>query len=199
MNNPKKVFFGMLGVIGLIVLAGLGVFYYADSLFANNAREIADLKADDAILEEKIRKGREIEQQLNDIAFLEPVIEEVLPSVKEQSNLIGELSKIEAQTGITLLNINFPGSDIGDEGSNPDLTQTEDLESIGTVKLLPVTTSFECVSFEQLLNFLEKTEENRRKMQVSSISINRRADPNDAFCDVGSLDVNLIIGVYVNP
>ena len=198
MNNPKKVFFVMMGVIALIALAGAGVFYYADSLFANNASEIADLKADDAVLEEQIRKGREIEQQLNDIAFLEPVIEEVLPSEKEQSNLVGELARIEAQTGISLLNINFPGSDIG-EGADPTTTQTEDLESLGTVKLLPVTTSFQCVSFNQLLNFLEKTEDNRRKMQVTKIDILRRSNTKDATCQVGRLDVSLTIEVYINP
>ena len=198
MNDPKRVFYVMIGVVSLVVLVGVGIFYYVDSLFASNAQEISNLKADDAILEERIRKGREIEQQLKDIEFLVPVIEEVLPSDKQQSNLVGELTEIENQTGVELQNITFPGSDIGD-GGDPSITQTENLESLGRVKLLPVNTSFQCVSFDQLLNFLEKTEDNRRKMQVTSIDIARRGDSNDPSCPAGNLDVSLTLEVYINP
>lgn len=188
----------MIGALAAILVAGGGVFYFVDTLFANNANELADLKADDAILDEKIRKGRELRDQLDELSFLVPIVDEVLPSKKEQSNLIGELTAIEQQTGVDLQNITFPGSDISSSAS-PDLTQTEDLESLGTVKVLPVTTGFQCVSFNQLLNFLGKTEDNRRKMQVASIDIARHNDPNDATCRVGDLDVNLVIEVYINP
>lgn len=198
MSGPKKVFYVMIGVILLVLIAGGGLFYYVDSLFAENAKELANLKADDLILEEKIRKGRAIEQQLEDIGFLIPVIEEVLPSNKEQSNLVAELTSIESQTGIELQNITFAGSDLS-AGADPSLTQTEALESLGTVKLLPITTATQCVSFNQLLDFLEKAEENRRKMQITSIDISRRSDPNDDTCAVGNLDVNLGLEVYLSP
>ena len=172
MNNPKKVFYVMMSVLVFVLALGLGAFYFTDSKLSEKAGRISELKAEDEVLEEQVRRGQELKSQLESLQFTEQIISEVLPSSKEQSNFVGELIAMEKEAGVTLDGIGFLGSDIA-SGGDPDFSQTEDLTEIGNVKILPVTTSFKCATFNELSKFLVATETNQRKMQVSRIDIVR--------------------------
>jgi len=68
------------------------------------------------------------------------------------------------------------------------------LEGTTGVLVLPISTGFRS-TYAQLIDFLEKTEKNKRKMQISQLAISPRVD--DAGNPTDDLDVQLTINAYV--
>ena len=182
----------MLAVLGITIAAGIASFVFIDSTLSQRASLIQDLAADSEILDAKIMAAREAEQNIAENRDVATIIDKVLPPQKIQSNIVGELLKIASNNGINLNNIGFPSSD--PTAADFNITQTTPLEGIAGVRFIQADIDY-IGSFDDTLNLLVDMSENRRKMQVSSISLIPQIEENGRA--TGLFSVSFTVEIFV--
>lgn len=188
--TSKKMYYVLLGLLAVSIIAGFTGMYFTDKYLASQADLVADRRADDEVLSQKLFSAQTTRDNLEDLAFVDELAKEVLPDAKNQSEVILLISKIAKESGISTDSFNFAST----EGNPGDKSQTVELEGTTGVLVLPINTSFRS-TYNELIKFLEKTELNKRKMQISDISISPRLDDEGNPTD--QLDVLLTINAYV--
>lgn len=184
--TPKKVFFAMLGGIGLLILvAGIGV-YLGDSYLAKQAEVISDLRADDGVLSTALINAQKTQDQLIKYGYIDLIAQEVLPGAKNQSEVLLIINDIGSKVGIDVDNYSFAAT----SGNPGDLTQTEPLEGASEVLVFPINVRFNA-TYPQILSWLRFAEQNQRKMQIESISISPPSEDNNKY------NVTIIINAFV--
>lgn len=196
MNRSKKAFFLMIAVLIITVAGAGGAFYFADGMLQKKSKQISDLKADQEAVTQQIAIYEDARKKIEELAFIEEVASQVLPESKEQADVIAELRSFAENSDMTIQSMNFSGSVAKDPGTNLDLSQTTQLKDVTGVRVLPVdlvfTTGPEGPTFESLISFLEKIENNRRKMQVTDISLTPNNNNRELLSSI-AMSVNIYL------
>jgi len=168
--NPHKAFFGLLGLIGLSILGVALVFTFLQNGLADPATTIGDLKADLELTERQVQVYESAQAKVEELAFVNELAEEVLPSDKSQAEVVSQLKKFAEDTGTSIKLIEFVTGP--EETGDPSLSQTNAVEGLAGIRALEVNLTLqEGLTYKQFLAYLEKVENSRRKMQVIQISI----------------------------
>ncbi len=186
--TPKTAFYGLLGALG-IVLLGVGfMLNWANGQLQVQAESIAEKRIESETLERQTAQAQLYKQELEELGELTDVVDAVLPNSKSQENIVGELIDIAAKRGLQLENISFGGSA---DAQNPETSQTERVDGLAGVFSLVVQTQIE-TDYENVLQFLEDLENNRRQFEVTSLSIAPREDGVN-------FTATLAITTYIKP
>lgn len=185
MSPPKKFFYVLLGV-NLLLIGGLGItFYFADSIATKRSAEIAVAKADIESNELAIKSFQSLEKAIQQNQEIETIASRVLPQDTEQTKALAELDKFSKEAGVPIRQISFT------PGKGGSLVSPTNIKG---VSVLQVSLQCDPAQYEDLLDFLKKIEDNRRRMQVTSVAIT----PSDTA--PGLLDrTNLSIDIYLRP
>ncbi len=186
--NSQTAFYGLIAAL-VIVLLGVGVMLnWANKQLRVQAESIAEKRVEAESLERQTAQARLYKQELEELGKLTGVVDAVLPDSKSQENIIGELIDIAAKRGLQLENISFGGSA---DAQNPETSQTEKVDGLPGVFSLVIQTQIE-TDYENVLQFLEDLENNKRQFEVTSLSLSPRED-----------DINFIatlsITTYIKP
>lgn len=181
--NSKRVYFGMLG--GIVLLIGLCAAgtYFANKMIVAEGDKLLNLKLEDAVAQ---KQEQTLEQAKKDIAKyeeLEKIAKSVVPQEKDQARTVLELVNLAKEANINITSVQFPDSQLGDtaqkggknksqvDKNTTQLTPVEGLKGVYTMEITIVTDPEDPVAYNQLISYLEKLENNRRTAQVSNISI----------------------------
>lgn len=213
--NAKGLYIVMIGL--LIVLFGLigASVYFGNKLLTNKTSTLIDLKLESKSLDEQQKALIKAKKDLQEYADLEKTAKTVVPQEKDQARTVREIVKIAGDNGITISNISFPSSNLGQPnkkpatGSTPTTptkpstpvttaapTQAKPVEGIPGVFQLDInvqTDPSRLISYTDLLNFLKDLEHNRRTAQVSNISV--QPDTKDRTL----VTFSLTLAVYIKP
>ncbi len=190
--TPKKLFLATsAGLVLGIGLIGYGLFW-GDSVLNMRADEISQLKADQEDLDVRIENAKNLRDQLSEFDDISSLTKEVLPDTKTQENIVGELISIAANRGISLESINFVGG--AGESNNVELSQAEAVEGIPGVFSIQISTSLS-TSYANILNILEDIEGNKRRFEVTDISISPTASEDG----ITNFSASLQIVTYIKP
>lgn len=219
--NSKKAYYGLLGLICLLVIGSVAALFLGNSMLQNKSTKLVDLKLENKVLEEQqsalIRANKDIEKY----AELENITKAIVPQDKDQAKSVREIIKIAQESGISIASISFPTSTLGtptvkpsggsgsgdssNSGSSqqsqstpaaPPVSQVKAVDGISGVYQLEITIQSEPtkpVSYSNLIFFLTRLEQNRRTAQVSQINISPNPD------DIRFLTFNLTINVFIKP
>lgn len=210
--NAKRVSYIL--ILFCVVLTGLivGSGTLGNIIFKKQSERLSELKAKNQALDQQslalIKAKKDIEQygSLNDIA------KTIVPQDKDQARTIREINNIASESGVTLNQISFQASTLGDNQRPPTasgatstpsasvstkqaLTQVEPVSGIPGVYSLGINIqSGEAneISYDKFLTFLEKLESNRRTSHVANITVN----PSD---DGRFVSFSLLLNAYVKP
>lgn len=217
--NSKRVYFGMLGLIGLMVIGGIAAIVLGDNLLHKKANELVSLKLDNRVLDEQQVALISANKDIDKYAELENITKSIVPQDKDQAKTIREIVKIAEESGISIASLSFPSSNLGaaapkpanvnstDSGNKdasnkqaapaaPPVSQVKAVDGIQNVYQLEITLQSDTtnpVSFVNLTNFLTKLEQNRRTAQVAQINIQPKAN------DIHQLTFTLTINVFIKP
>lgn len=185
--TAKKLFYGLLAGIGLLVIIiGLTVFYGNQMLIKQN-KKLSDAKVQvanlDLVQSSLVTAKRDIEQY----STIEQIAKTVVPQEKDQARTVREIVKIADELGISISSIGFASSNLGSAAktkaaatdAGTTTTQTEKVEGLTGVEKLPITVTSDSnkpVSYKNFLLFLERLEQNRRTSQVADVNIQPNAD-----------------------
>ena len=207
--TPKKVFYVMIGVIVLTVGLAISSVVLGSSMLKKKSLELIELKIQDRLIEEQqvalVQANKDIEKYQE----LETISKAIVPQDKDQASTVREIIKLADTSKIKISTISFPTSTLGQKAppvapstdgttpkvQAPPISQVKPVDGIQGLFQLEVTIQVNEIAptYNQLIEFLGKLEQNRRTAQVTSISI----DPSATNRNL--VEFNLTMNVFVKP
>lgn len=185
--TAKKLFYGLLAGIGLLVIIIALTVFYGNQMLIKQNKKLSDAKVQvanlDLVQSSLVTAKRDIEQY----STIEQIAKTVVPQEKDQARTVREIVKIADELGISISSIGFASSNLGSAAktkaaatdAGTTTTQTEKVEGLTGVEKLPITVTSDSnkpVSYKNFLLFLERLEQNRRTSQVADVNIQPNAD-----------------------
>lgn len=187
MNHVLKITILVL-VIG--VAAGI---YFADKQLKSIATDTARLRAQVEIGDKQLITYQATKQKVDSLSYVQELAGKVLPEQQEQSLTVAEISQFALRARLTVEDITF----IDTTKTTTTKTKSTDKKAKSTipkgVSVIPMSIKFQDGSrYDYLLEFLKSVEDNRRKMQVTNISLTPDAD-NRALLKSVTVELNLYV------
>jgi hypothetical protein len=209
--SSKRVFFIMLGVLGLLGILTIGGFAFGNVMLQKEAAKLVDLKLQNRVLDEEQAALLQANKDIQKYAELEKVAKSIVPQDKDQAKSVREIIQLASESQVPIASIAFPPSNLGQAAPKtttpnstatpttpaaPTLSQVQAVEGIPGVYRLEVQVQSDNarpITFANLVTFLSKLEQNRRTAQVSQITI--QPTPSD----IRFLNFQLTMNVYIKP
>jgi hypothetical protein len=213
--TPKQAYFGLLGILALLVCGLLGGAYGVNSLMEKQSHQLVSLKTQLAGLNQQ---QTELTTAKNDIAKYSPlynIAKVIVPESKDQAETVREIVNLAADNGVSLASITFPSSSLGASSSgaaaspaittpsasksgSSSLSQLVPVATLPGVYSLPITVSSsndtgKQATYPQLIGFLSALENNRKTALVSNVNI----VPNTQNHSL--LSFTLALNIYIKP
>ena len=187
--TPRKMNL-ILKVVMLVLIIATGVgLYFANKKLTSTATETSRLKAQVEIGQKQIKTYEATKAKVDSLDYVEELAAKVLPQEQEQSLTVAELSQFALRSRLGVAEITFTDSTTKSKSSK---TKTKTPIPKG-VTVIPLTIKFKPGSkYDNLLEFLKAVEENRRKMQVTNISLTPDEVDRSSFQNV-TVDINLYV------
>lgn len=213
MTRSKKVFFVMIGVVVLVVILVGATIFMADSFLQKKSAKLVDLKLESQVIETQSTSLAQAKKDIEKYSELEAIAKQIVPQDKDQARATREIINLAEQAGVKIATIGFPASTLGQAAPKPatpstgatttptpapSTTETQVKKVAGIQNLyqldISVTSSTTSpASYNRLVDFLQRLEQNRRTAQVSQISI----QPDAA--NRAALNFSLILTLYIKP
>lgn len=215
--NSKKVFYIMLGVLGLMAILVIATIVLGDKFLSKQSEKLVSLKLDNQVLESQSTSLAQAKKDIQKYSELRDIANEIVPQDKDQARAVREIISIAEQADVKIADVTFPESTLGqtkpkatkpktEEGgaaapapatpAAPTETQVEKVEGIPSLYRLEITVASDTTSptsYAKLISFLRRLEQNRRTAQVTKIAIQPMATNRSA------LNFTLTITVYIKP
>jgi hypothetical protein len=209
--NAKYVSYVL--ILLCVVLTGMiiGSGALGDVVFKKQSEKLSELKAKNAALDQQSIGLIKAKQDVEQYGSLNEIAKKIVPQDKDQARTIREINQIASESGVTLSQISFEASSLGDNRKPPSgttgtttpsaaaiksaLTQVEPVPGISGVYSLAINVQSgesNPISYQQFLTFLEKLESNRRTAHVANINVT----PSD---DGQTVTFSLLLNAYVKP
>lgn len=201
--NSKIFFFGLLGILGLIIAAAIAGTVYGTNMLEKTGDNLLERKLENAALERDEQSLSQAKRDIEKYKNLEQVARSIVPQEKDQARTVRELVAIADQSGIRIESIGFPSSDLGGTGSTrggsaspAGTTQLIQVEGLSGVYAMPIdiqVSNTTPVAYSQMLGFLERLENNRRTSHVTNLTITPSEENRDL------VTFSLQINAYIKP
>ena len=216
--NSKRLYFLLIGLVGLLSLGLIIGTYGASSLLTARASTLTALKAKSGAQTAEQLSLNKAKSDISKYAGLEQIAKSIVPQDKDQAEAVREIVNIAAQSGVSLSAINFNASTLGatSVSNRPAsaapapsaaaasaasskagaLSQLTPVKNIPGVYVLPITIVGDPnkpVAYDKFIAFLSALEHNRRTAQVSTITITPSSNNHDL------LTFTLGVSEYIKP
>jgi len=217
--TSKKLYYILLGCIGLAFVGLLAGTYGINVLMTANSTSLTNLKATaqaNVIEQQTLQKSK---KELQTYGSLNQIAQAIVPQDKNQVETVREIVDIAAQNGVNLASITFPASTLGtssvagsaasstststatnlsslENSKTSALSQLTPVKSIPNVYQLQITIqgdSNKPTPYPNFINFLTALQQNSRTAQISSVVMT----PNSASPNLISFTINL--NEYIKP
>lgn len=165
--TAKKFFYSMAATLILSIFAVFGMIYLGNNLLKGESQKIADAKANEEILEQKKRVKVQLEKRIKEIDDIKKLAIKFLPTSKNQEELIVEFYAIAKKYNINVTGISFNDSGLAVSGQS----QTAVNKELKGVLAFPFRLQNFTTDFATLINFMNEIENNRRRMQITTIDL----------------------------
>lgn len=208
--KPKRYFFVLCGIFGLLCLAIIAVVFFGNSLLVKQSKQLSDQKVQNKAAEQQQLALSKAKKDIEKYKDLNTIARAIVPQDKDQAKTVREIAKIAESSGIKLRAFTFQTSNLGQtttpapaptDGAattpatpaTPPLSQVKPVEGIPGVYSLEITVSpadNQPIPYQNFLAFLEKLEGNRRTAHVDKISVTPTAN---------GITFSLTLKAYVKP
>lgn len=192
--TSKRVNMVMVGLVATLGLFSIGVTVLGDKLLQKEAEKLVEVKLENAVIETEQEALSRAISDLETYRELYEITQQIVPSDKNQAQATREIIALADEAKIKIAGVSFPSSKLGVKPTAPaapssdpaspaptapapktsSVSQSEPVKGIPGLSQLEISVVSETtspVSYEQLIQFLEKLENNRRTAQVSGLSI----------------------------
>jgi len=185
--TPRKMNFALKIFLLILILLTFAGLYFANNKLTAIATETSKLKAKVDLGNSEIKTYEATKIKVDSLSYVEELANKVLPQEQEQSLTVAELSQFALRSRLSVAEITF-----ADTTAKSSKTKNKTKTTLPKgVSIVPLTIKFqEGTKYENLLEFLKSVEQNRRKMQVSNISLTPNEKDRSLLDDV-TVDLNL--------
>src|SRR5581483_4950052 len=140
--TSKKLYYGMLGLIVLLLIGLVFGVQSADNLLNQKAATLTKLKAKDQAADYEQKRLIKAKQAIQQYADLEKIAKVVVPEDKDQAETVRELANIAGANGVKIGAITFPTSSLGaivsgNGSSSASTSNTSSSTSVGSAPAAP--------------------------------------------------------------
>jgi hypothetical protein len=197
--NAKKLYYILLGVIALSVVALLAGLYGVNSILEGQSQHLMAAHTANLVLDEKQQQLSKARSDIAKYQSLGDIASTIVPQDKDQAQTVREMVSIAEAHHIKLGTITFPTSSLGGVGAaakNGATSQLKPVKNITGVYTLDITIQSDAAApakYDDFINFLDALEHNRRTALVNSISLQPDAT------NPGNLTFTLTVSEYIKP
>jgi Tfp pilus assembly protein PilO len=164
--KPKIFFSILLGLIAVILAAGVGAYYLAFSKLVSTSSSYSQQLSNQAESDSMLAAIRKLEfSYKNNVRPIIPLMDSALPRNKNQTELLTQIKSIASESGLSITNINFATVN----GLPSNVTQTT---PNGSVLALPINFQLDG-SYAQLQQFLFRAEKLKRLTNITTLSVTK--------------------------
>lgn len=218
--TAKKTFYMMLSMLVILVIGSVAMLYFGNSFMKKSSISLINAKLDNVAYDSEEQTYLKSRKDLDKYKALNETISKILPKSKDQAQAVKELYRIGDETGIIIDKIQFPSSTLGQKtaAAAATPTPTNNKASEPTTAATPTTTSITqakavegmpgvlgidiqiglqpaygaTISYDNMIRFLQKVENNRRSMQIKQINVH--ADTKN-----GGVTFDLTLTIFIKP
>ena len=208
--TSKHVYYGMVGLLVLLVAGIFGTSYLALGQLQHQADKLVDYKLQNKVLEAEQTNLVKAKKDISTYRELESIAKVIVPQDKDQALAVREIVKLASASGIQPSSITFPASTLGAttgaavvpgsgvptaSGKNglSQLTPVKDIKNVYNLQITIQQDAGAPVPYDRFLDFLQRLEQNRRTAQVSSVVL--RPDTKDH----NLVSFTLVVDEYIKP
>lgn len=195
MNSAKRLYFGMLGLAGLLSLGIVASLVICLSIIGRHANTLTEARLENRVLDERQASLIAAQKEIDEYSELNKIARAVVPQDKDQAESVRTISRIADEVGISLSGISFPPSNLGQskKAGETQVTPVKGLTKVYEQQITVQSNTAQPITYAKFLEFLEKLESNRRTAQVANITILPSAT------DRTLLTFNIILSTYIKP
>lgn len=207
-KNFNKI---MIGLLCLVITGSAAMLYFGNLLMSKSSGKLITSKLNNIGFDAEEQNYLQARKDLETYSSINQTLQKILPKSKDQAQAVNELYKIGDETGIMIESIQFPSSNLGSKSSTKStgsssssssssvgaISQAKAVEGMPgvlgidvSVSLLP--TKGKSISYDSMISFLQKVEQNRRNMQIKQITV---------YADTinGGVTFDLTLTIFVKP
>lgn len=198
---------GLTAIMSILTLAGI---FLGTSMLKQKSAELVELKLQDRLIEEQQTALVRANQDIEKYQELETIAKAIVPQDKDQAKTVLEITALAEQSRIKVSSITFPSSTLGTQQApapttggttatpkvqSAPISQVKPVNGINGLYQLEIIIDVTDVAptYNQLIDFLSRLEQNRRTAQVTAISI----DPSGTNRNL--VEFSLTMNVFVKP
>jgi hypothetical protein len=185
--NSKNLRLALLAGLALSVVAFFGIMILGLSALSSKSKSMVDLKVKSQTADAQLANLQLAKKQVDKYSFFKSVAQTVIPSDKNQAEDIAEINHMADESGISIQSITFPPSSlglttsaIGTSVSSNAISQAKpvsgipglySLELVITPQNDPATPADRLVTYDKMLDFFSRIENNRHTAQITEVDI----------------------------
>lgn len=215
--DSKTVRLILMGSLALLTIAFFGAAFFGLSVLSGKSDSLVKLKSQSQNAESRLNNLEQAKKEVNKYNYFKTVAKTVIPSEKNQAETVLEIYQMAQQSGISIQNITFPASTLGQATGTPAagaatdatsaasasaaLTQAKPVPGIAGLYSLELTITPDSgkdvppaqqVTFPKMLDFLKRIENNRHTAQITQVGIQPATDSQ-------TLSFTLTINIFIKP
>lgn len=189
--NSKRIYFLMVGLLIILVLAIGGGAYIGNQKLQQQSAKLADYKTQNEVLSQQQVGLIKAKKDVQAYSSLDTIAKTIVPQDKNQAEVVQETINIAAAAGIQPSAITFPTSTLGGLGTSSassasptnsattnaaravaalsQLTPVVGIPKVYSLQIIIQQDATQPVPYTKFINFLSGLEQNRRTAQVTGM------------------------------
>jgi hypothetical protein len=211
--DNKKIRRSLIAALALSVVVFIGAIIGGLSVLQSKSQQMVDLKVKSEEADAQLSNLEQTKKDIEKYSYFKDVAKTVIPNDKDQAEAVVEINQIANEAGIAIQSITFPASNLGLKTSSlssagQDATsaasKTTAISQAKPVTGIPGLYSLELIitpdatdpapliTYQKMLDFLDKIENNRHTAQITNITI--QPDPQSE-----KINFTLTINIFIKP
>jgi TRAP-type C4-dicarboxylate transport system substrate-binding protein len=202
--------------ICLVLSTGLfgSTIYFGNTLLKRQSQKLNEVKVKERVLEQQQISLAQAKKDIEQYKDIEATLPLIVPQDKNQAKAVREITKIAEKNNIKIQSITFPSSNLGtqpavvapsSDGSTdatttpvpvPTITQVRPVANLPGLFEMEITIVSEPTipnGYDDLIDFFEDLERNRRTAQVTNLEISTAATGSE------KLDFTAKFNIFIKP
>lgn len=189
--TPKRMNIVLRCSFAALVVAAIAGLYFANQTLTLLAKQVSRLKADVILQEQQLTAYQTTKTTVDSLKDVGDLAAKVLPAEQEQSLTVAELSAFAQRSSLRIKELTFVDPPAEEKGKKKKDKEKSAIPK--NVTVTPLTITFEeNARYDYFLDFLRAVEENRRKMQITNISLTPSEEDRTLLEEV-SVNINLYV------
>lgn len=220
--DSKNMRLVLLGSLGLCALLFMAILFIGLSFLGKESQQMVDLKVKSQTADAQLTNLESAKKQVEKYSFFKDVANTVIPNDKDQATAVLEVTNIAQEVGINIQSITFPASTLGlttgttsatttqqdatsSSAAPKAISQAKPVQGIPGLYSLQLTITPESdaktppdkiITYNKMLDFLHRIENNRHTAQITDVSISPASSQGNTS---GNLTFSLTTNIFIKP